>query len=135
MYSSVAVTALTADELETLLGTSRRNNRRDNITGLLLHVVATDDAGGAFVQVLEGDEVDVEACYARIETDDLHSGLRVLDRGPAAGRDFADWTMRLERVHPAEAGAADGDVVAGIRDTAAMERLVARFVPGQAARG
>jgi hypothetical protein len=134
MYSSVAVTALTTEELETLLGTSRRNNRRDDITGLLLHVVAADEAGGAFVQVLEGDEAAVEACYSRIEADDLHSGLRVLGRGPAAGRDFADWTMRLERVHPAEIEA-DGDVEAAVRDSAAMERLVARFFPGQATRG
>jgi hypothetical protein len=134
MYSSVAVTALTADELETLLGTSRRNNRRDGLTGLLLHVVAADETGGAFVQVLEGEEAAVEGCFARIEADDLHSGLQVLGRGAAAGRDFADWTMRLERVHPAEIGT-DGDVAAAVRDTALMERLVARFVPGQATRG
>jgi hypothetical protein len=137
MYSSVAVTALDEGELETLLGVSRRNNRRDDITGILLHVVEPAGRGG-FVQVLEGAEAPVEACYARIEGDDLHAGLRVLSRGETPGREFESWTMRLETVSRSELaelaetrGPAGADGTAGVagavRDAAAMDRLVARF--------
>jgi len=128
MYSSVAVTALTADELETLLGTSRRNNLRDDITGVLVHIVDLDGTRGAFVQVLEGDEAAVEATYARIEKDDLHSDLQVLTRGTAPGRDFADWSMRLEQLTRSDLGGA-----AALRELAAMERLVARYADSPAA--
>jgi nucleotide-binding universal stress UspA family protein len=126
MYSSLAVTALDADELETLLGRSRRNNRRDGLSGILVHVVDPDDGFATFVQVLEGEKAPVEACFARIAKDDLHTGLQVLSSGEVPGRDFEGWTMRLEQLAPAEV--ADGeDIVDVVRDEAAMAQLVGRY--------
>jgi hypothetical protein len=124
MYSSVAAMALDTDELEALLGTSRRNNQQDDVTGVLLHVVTPDRGTAAFVQVLEGDAAAVERVYARIEADELHTGLSVLHRGSLRQRAYAGWSMRLEEVEDG-----DGDVVGSLRDADAVERLVRRHTP------
>jgi Sensors of blue-light using FAD len=98
LYSSVAVTALDDRELTSLLSTSRRNNEADGLTGLLLHVHGGEAGSAWFVQLLEGEQAAVERTFERIARDELHDDVRVLHRGPVAGRRFAGWTMRLEQI-------------------------------------
>jgi hypothetical protein len=75
---------------------SIRNNREDAITGLLLvHA-------GWFLQALEGPAEAVLTTYGRICNDPRHSEAKVLQAGPAEGRQFGDWNMCARRMSPAD---------------------------------
>ncbi|MEH3039004.1 MAG: BLUF domain-containing protein [Sphingomonas paucimobilis] len=89
-----------AIDLHEILATSRRNNRRDGITGLL-HV-----KGRRFLQALEGDPAKVEAAYARITGDSRHFALVILSRRSVAAREFGDWAMAADD--------GSGDIVAQV---------------------
>lgn len=70
-----------------ILATSRRNNHRDSITGLLYF------DGTRFLQALEGPEAKVEETFARIQADPRHRALVVLSRRMVEGREFGSWDM------------------------------------------
>jgi hypothetical protein len=63
------------------------NNRRDDITGALIH----DDKW--FAQVLEGPETKVTAAFERILRDPRHCDVRLIRMQPVPGRRFAAWWM------------------------------------------
>ncbi len=132
VYSSIAITALNSDELDVLLGTSRRHNVADNLTGLLLHVVPEEDGRAYFVQVLEGEQSTVERTYARIQQDELHADLQVLSSGPVAQRSFGDWDMRLSEIYASQLQQAlpsgGSDVSELIRDPEVVSRLLHQYV-------
>ncbi|MEP9357460.1 BLUF domain-containing protein [Sphingomonas sp. KR3-1] len=70
-----------------ILATSRENNGRDGITGLLY------SDGKRFLQALEGPEDRVEAALARIQADPRHRAIVLLSRRTVDHRDFGDWAM------------------------------------------
>jgi hypothetical protein len=95
-----------------ILLTSRRNNERDGITGLLY------DDGVRFLQVLEGEMEQVDAAFARIKVDPRHRAVVVLSRRAIDVREFGDWAMAsltpgveagevMDRVGRLVAGASD----------------------------
>lgn len=91
MYVSTASWEMNSGELSAILDVSRANNKRLDVTGLLLHL----DRG--FLQILEGPEDAVKATYAKIEGDHRHIGLRILLQREVDERLFADWTMGFDR--------------------------------------
>ena len=74
-------------DIPAILDVSRRNNRRDAITGLLY------SDGTRFLQVLEGPGDKVEAAYARICADDRHRATVIFSRRSVDEREFGDWEM------------------------------------------
>lgn len=80
-------TASGAFDTTSILATSRRNNSRDDVTGLLF----TD--GKRFLQALEGPRLNVERTYGRIGTDPRHRALVVLSRREVNEREFGPWSM------------------------------------------
>ena len=76
-----------AHEVRDILACSRRNNARDGITGGLLF------SEGVFAQVLEGPAAAVERAFERIQCDERHGEVTVLQASPIAARDFPDWSM------------------------------------------
>ena len=74
-------------DINHILVTSRRNNARDRITGSLLF------SEGCFAQVLEGSREAVEKTFERIQNDERHSDVVVLQVGPLKERDFPAWSM------------------------------------------
>jgi len=76
-----------AADIRSILATSRRNNTRDGIAGGLLF------SEGCFAQVLEGPLDAVESAFERIQCDERHSDVTVLQSGPIATRGFPDWSM------------------------------------------
>lgn len=70
-----------------ILLASRRNNRRDELTGAL---VCRHDI---YLQQLEGPHAAVEAAYTRIIRDDRHLEVVRLWSGDAADRLFPAWDM------------------------------------------
>jgi hypothetical protein len=76
-----------ADELGDLFAKSRSDNKKRDITGALLV------SGGAFVQVLEGDEATVRSLFATIAEDSRHDEVEVLAEGHVGRRTFEHWSM------------------------------------------
>jgi hypothetical protein len=84
VYISSAVGTV---DVASVLATSRRNNGRDSITGLLYA------DGKRFLQALEGPEDKVEAAFARIQLDPRHRALVALSRRTVDTRVFGMWQM------------------------------------------
>ena len=76
-----------SEQVRRILAASRGNNARDGVTGGLLF------SAGCFAQVLEGPSETVEATFERIQCDDRHSDVTVLEAGPVTARMFPDWSM------------------------------------------
>jgi len=87
VYVSAAVELLSTAELAALLQSSRANNLRDGLTGVLLY------KAGDFMQAVEGPADKVEALHARLLRDRRHRGLRVLVEQAAEERLFPGWSM------------------------------------------
>ena len=78
-------------ELRTILATSIRNNEAAGITGAL---VFDDDF---FLQALEGDRDQVWKTLKRIEDDERHVNVTIIDARQTDDRLFANWWMGLAR--------------------------------------
>ena len=76
-----------AAHVRSILSVSRRNNARDGITGGLLF------STGCFAQVLEGPPDAIERTFERIQCDERHSEVTVLEAGMIEARDFPTWSM------------------------------------------
>ena len=96
-------------EIAAILEASRRNNARDGVTGGLLF------SQDCFAQVLEGPIDAVEAAFERIQCDERHGEVTVLESGPVVGRDFPDWSMAFT-------GAQTDSPLAGIAMDGAFSR-------------
>lgn len=82
------VAALTLERtMREILLVSHRRNGADRITGLLI------SNGAWFVQILEGEEAVVRACYARIEADPRHVSPTVRLLRPVEERQYHRWSM------------------------------------------
>ncbi|MEZ2298480.1 BLUF domain-containing protein [Variovorax sp. RCC_210] len=88
IYGSQAIEA-NSTNLREILTVSRTRNPEAGITGALCLLDAV------YLQYLEGDELAVEALYARIEADARHRAPVVLDRTFIAVRQFPEWSMAL----------------------------------------
>ena len=86
-YVSTARPDLGEAEVATILTTARAFNRRNGITGCLVH------DGRRFAQWLEGPAAAVEALLLRIDRDPRHGDLRIVLVRPADRRAFGDWSM------------------------------------------
>lgn len=86
IYSSyhAGVSTKAVDEI---LTKSRENNRRDGITGALVH--SNED----FMQLLEGDRLMVTQCFIRITRDPLHQDIQMIFAEDVSGRLFESWDM------------------------------------------
>jgi hypothetical protein len=83
--------------LEDILAKSRRANRANGLTGLLLF------DGNRFLQYLEGDETVVRAVYGKIKNDPRHFAVVTLRESSGEKRQFSQWDMaRFSKISPAE---------------------------------
>ncbi|KXF80466.1 BLUF domain-containing protein [Enterovibrio coralii] len=92
IYASSATTEFTESKLMKLLGQARANNQKENISGLLLY------AKGNFFQVLEGEKQAVEKLYCKIQQDERHTSVVVIDRSDITRRAFPDWSMGFKNL-------------------------------------
>ena len=91
VYISTARDKPDAAMLDAILASSRRNNARVQVTGLLV-------AGGKrFLQALEGPDQAVLDTYARIQNDPRHRAVVLLSCRPTAERSFGAWDMAFEQ--------------------------------------
>jgi len=97
IYVSTAVQLMSQADLIEILETSREQNRKHDITGVLLY------ASGTFIQLLEGAAADVNLIYEVIERDARHKNVIKLVDKPALDRSFPDWSMGFSLVYTAKA--------------------------------
>lgn len=86
-------------QLRGILSTSQRNNKAAGVTGALVF----DDQW--FLQALEGDRCAIWATLKRIEDDERHANVIVVDARHVDKRLFPDWSMGLARRTPENAEA------------------------------
>lgn len=96
LYCSQAKSDLNPEEVKQILLKSRKNNKPDEITGVLVH------GGGLFVQLLEGPEQAVMRRYVKILDDKRHKDSRIIHITPAKERLFENWTMGIIERDPLE---------------------------------
>ena len=101
-YVSAAKGVWTDAVLADILEVSRRNNARDNITGLLVY------KSGNIIQILEGEEAAVRRMYSVIESDERHHLVTLLFVWPIETRSFPDWTMSFRKIEPEANHGPDG---------------------------
>ena len=104
-YISTARRDLVGTDLDHILGVSRKNNRRDAISGLLIY------DGVRFLQALEGEKGSVEAAFLRIKADTRHRAAVMLSLREVPDREFGQWDMACERVGIAPASASISETV------------------------
>lgn len=79
-------------EISRILEIARVNNSKQDVTGALLF------NSGFFAQVLEGPKAAIEKIFEKIQRDDRHNDVTVLETGFHDSRDFSEWSMAY--VHP-----------------------------------
>lgn len=104
-YISTARPTILLADVEGILETSRRRNRADDITGLLIF------DGKRFLQVIEGPYLAIETTFARIAQDPRHRALVKLATRHVDVREFGHWSMASHIVGPL---IGDGDIVAQV---------------------
>ncbi|WP_417621731.1 BLUF domain-containing protein [Parasphingorhabdus sp.] len=92
VYISTPKRALGSDELLTILAAATKNNRRNEITGILIQ------DHKRFLQYLEGSEDKVEETFARISADPRHFAISRLKSGSIERRQFPGWSMASKTV-------------------------------------
>ncbi len=92
IYISTARVLPDAAVIEDILRQSRRNNRRDGLTGLLVV------GGRRFLQVIEGPRELTERTYDRIRADQRHFAMVELSRKRITERAFAGWDMGCQQL-------------------------------------
>lgn len=92
VYISTATAMSDANMVDEILRVSRRNNRRDGITGLLYA------DGTRFLQALEGPIEAVTTAFDRIKADRRHRAVVRLSEREVTSREFGDWEMAHRRM-------------------------------------
>lgn len=75
------------DAVNDILSVSQQNNQAAGITGALIF------NNGFFGQILEGPKTAVEETFERIQNDDRHHDVSLLDAKPIDTLSFESWSM------------------------------------------
>lgn len=113
IYMSQAVEGVSYKDLHDILETSRSNNLKKGITGLLIY------REGFFFQILEGNEENVRNTVSKIRLDDRNESLRILTETTNDQRLFGDWSMAFY----------DGDISAN--ETAPLVKIFESCTQGE----
>lgn len=102
VYVSLAARPMTDADLSDLLATCRKNNRKKEITGLLLY------RDGFFMQALEGEETVIDELYTHIRNDQRHSDVLLICKEAIAERSFAEWSMGFKALDQSQLQSLEG---------------------------
>lgn len=94
VYLSWAQKGLTLDDLDAILASAQAFNSKHDVTGALFY------NGASFLQVLEGPDEAINKVLARVQGDDRHGKLKVMEDVREETRTFPDWNMHLFYVPP-----------------------------------
>jgi hypothetical protein len=94
IYTSTPARILTDAELHKLLHTSRQENSRFGVTGMLICLPES------YIQLIEGPKPHIQQLYQNIQQDNRHLRVTTLREAPIENRFFPDWTMAFKRSDP-----------------------------------
>lgn len=92
IYVSSAVKLYTDKQLNDLLVLARNQNKIHHVTGLLLY------KDGDFMQVIEGEENDIDNLFKNIVSDKMHTGVICMIREKIDKREFSNWSMGFKNL-------------------------------------
>jgi signal transduction histidine kinase len=87
VYASKVAEGFSEKDLIDILRTSRKNNKAIHISGALVY------NKGYFLQMIEGEQVVVDALFKKITQDVRHEKISRFYRGTVPNRVFPDWYM------------------------------------------
>ena len=87
VYTSSITEGFSANEIESILESARKNNAEKSVTGLLCF------DRNLFLQCLEGSRTAVNKIYHNILNDPRHHSIIMLDYKEILEREFSEWTM------------------------------------------
>lgn len=91
VYASRMASGVMHDDLNDILQTSRRNNEKQGITGVLCY------SSLGFLQCIEGPSDAINKLYGNIIRDDRHVDVMLLAYSDIHQRSFAKWAMAYIR--------------------------------------
>ena len=89
-------------DLLDILKTSRKNNKKNDISGMLLY------DNGSFIQVLEGEDSMVDNTFINIQNDERHNNILLMQNRDINSREFEDWSMGFENITKSDKTKIDG---------------------------
>ena len=95
VYISDAKNPFTRADLTQLVSSCRESNRARGISGILLY------SGGHFMQMLEGQGMQISSLFSKISLDPRHCNVEQLMFRDADDRIFPEWGMELARAENA----------------------------------
>jgi len=101
-YVSSASAEMSEEAIAGILGPSRANNIRNDLTGALLY------HRGRFIQILEGPDEMVKLWFGIIEADPRHRNVQKLSEKAIGERQFPEWTMGFRATDQDEAKKLEG---------------------------
>lgn len=96
IYRSTANREMTSKDILEILNTSKEFNSAHEITGCLLYY------NHEFIQILEGEEAEVKALYARIKKDKRHTDVVLVGENTKNMRAFKNWSMAYHELKKSE---------------------------------
>ncbi len=92
VYVSTRKNNCTQEEIEKILDACKRNNKEQDVTGVLLY------SDTQFVQYLEGDYKQIINLYDHIKADDRHKNAVMICSSPIQERSFPSWQMGAKKL-------------------------------------
>jgi Sensors of blue-light using FAD len=92
LYCSMASPDLTAEDITSILESSREWNSKHEITGCLLYY------NYQFIQILEGDKQSVKDLFECIQKDSRHHSITLLTENEKHERFFQHWSMAFNEL-------------------------------------
>lgn len=92
IYVSTRKANCTAQEIEKILNSCKKNNPTMHATGVLLY------SQDKFIQYLEGDSKELLSLYDKIKQDARHEKIRMVSYGPIKEKSFPSWHMATQQV-------------------------------------
>ncbi|MFN0256485.1 BLUF domain-containing protein [Pedobacter ureilyticus] len=95
VFTSRSSTLMSVGELNLILRKCYQANKSLNITGMLLYmeVRLMNKLEGRFIQLLEGNELQVQLLYDKICNDERHDKIFILASGHQKTARFNNWHM------------------------------------------
>jgi hypothetical protein len=91
LYTSKIVTLSSFQEqIKAILNKARESNKQNGVTGILMY------RNGEFLQLLEGEQVNVYYTFKKIRDDERHKEVVVLFDSEAKKRVFGNWSMAFK---------------------------------------
>jgi hypothetical protein len=89
-YVSTGCDSLRYEDIKSILDSSVKNNRDDNVTGILVY------CNKHFFQIIEGDKDAIQSIFNKILIDPRHDNVIKIQEGYTSQRQFQNWNMAFK---------------------------------------